>query len=348
MRPKVLLATLIAALVISATGNAAVIFQYVLDPPTTAGGGSISTQSGAGRYHLYAYDNTVGSLGIAAYDIALTGTTSNLHRTPNTHYFEVDEDEGEGDAGFPLLRTVNNVNPMIGSQPLLGNPTQLTGFGREASSFAAKLPPGTMLSAPQSSLAWGSNVTKPTNTVPNNNLPWLLIAEGQYAPGGPGLGAGTNVNLYNGNFSTQVAAQICLRTAANDCGIPDNIGDPAPDIGNLDEGLVPRNAVLGLGPLPLFNTVPPGLVWELISFTGSGEPADSPAVVNSSNGEFSWDTNGSTSVGTYSAVIRATNSVGSDTATLTFTTFVPEPASLLMIVTSAGILISLSRRSRQS
>jgi hypothetical protein len=320
---------------VAANANAAVIFQYVLDPATTAGGGSTSTQTGAGRYHLYALDNTAGSSGIAAYNIALQGTTTNLHRTPQTHWS--DADENEGDSGFTLARTVNNINPMIASQPALGAPTQTTGFGREASSFAAKLPAGTTLSGTQTSLSWGSNTTKPANVGPADaNLPWLLIAEGQYT-GTPGLllGAqGTNVNLYNANFS-QFAAEICLRssgTSGESCGIPfPGPTGVAPDIGDLNEGMIPRNAVSGLGPLPVLNVPDPAaLTWELVSFTGSGEPSDSPATVNASTGEFSWDTNGSTSVGPYSAVIRATNSAGSDEATLTFTTFVPEPASIAL------------------
>jgi hypothetical protein len=64
-----------------------------------------------------------------------------------------------------------------------------------------------------------------------------------------------------------------------------------------------------------------------VSFTGSGEPSDAAAFVNPATGEFSWDTNGNTSVGPYSAVIRASNTSGSDEGTLSFEIFVPEPAS---------------------
>jgi hypothetical protein len=146
-------------------------------------------------------------------------------------------------------------------------------------------------------------------------------------------------------YASVIGTTLNVGTAANLAFGPAYTiaGDPtgeAPDVGPLNAGLIPRNATIGLGPLPILNVPDPAAVtWSLTSFSGSGEPSDSPASVDPVTGLFSWDANGSTSVGPYTAVIRATNATGFDEAELTFTTFVPEPASfgLFGIAMVAGL-----------
>jgi len=64
--------------------------------------------------------------------------------------------------------------------------------------------------------------------------------------------------------------------------------------------------------------------WTLEDFNGAG------GIVNPTTGEFSWDSSGAT-LGSYTAVIRASHfELGSDTGLLTFN-LIPEPASITML-----------------
>jgi hypothetical protein len=206
---SLVLAAALVVLFVSRTG-AAVVFNFVLDPATTAGGGSTSTFSGLGTYHLYAYDDTLGSQGIAAYNVELTGVDSVFDRTPTTAW--TDADDNSWDAGFGLLRSTFNNSTLVAAQPLMplettGQPPPITGLGRQAGDFASAFP-GAQSFANTTSSAWGSNVTRPAH---DPSLPWLLVAEGEYTDlPGLVLGAqGTNVNLYNSEMR-QFAADICL------------------------------------------------------------------------------------------------------------------------------------------
>jgi hypothetical protein len=345
------------AVAITATTTLAgpVYLQFVYDPATTAGNGVpavdgmnvSSTQSGAGRWHLYAMDTNEGSLGLAQYNIGITGSpTTVLHRSPSTTIQDPDT-ESNFSAGFTLLRNQQaGATAFIQASQNLPDQTPyiIDGFGRAAGNFVAQKNESNPLHnviGPTTSGQWGNYATDMAPPAAGAGLSWVLLAEGQYTgqPGSLGIGTASTAVYYNGSFTTPAASLVEL--------IPFGPGGTEPDIGDLDEGMVPRNAVVGLGPLPVLNTPDPAaLTWELVSFTGSALPSDSPAAVNPTTGEFSWDTNASTPVGPFSAVIRATNGIGDgDTATLRFETFVPEPASFALFgIAMVGALGLVRRR----
>jgi hypothetical protein len=168
-----------------------VYLSLVLNPPTDAdAGGTLdgtSTESGPGTWHLYAFDDTTGSSGIAGYSITMTGINTVFNRTPST-FFDPDGN-GDQEAGFRFLRSINDTtpplggtsNPITGAQPLTGSTSinPILGFGRAASDFASKLPPGSTLST-TTSPSWGDYATDPLTPF---QLTGLFVAEGTYSAG---------------------------------------------------------------------------------------------------------------------------------------------------------------------
>lgn len=366
MRSRIFFASLMTAVLLASVANAGPVYlNLVLNPATTAGGGSTSTQSGANRWHLYAFDDTDGSLGIGAFGISLTNLTGILNRSPRTDWDTDDPDTGPFAAGFHAQRSANdttapiaaNANPLGGAQPLPGDqPVIVTGFGREASTFAAELPPGSTISAVnQTSPSWGGAYL----TAPTNYNPWIFLAEGTFAAGTPvGFSANaaqvrvqvlTAVDNVNGTYSLAEAQEVL-----NQIPPPPVLNQP-PVVGDLNEGDVYRNATQNLGPLPASDPdAGQVLTWSIVpgSFTGQFEGNGGLGYafsVNPLTGEFTWDAaHDDVSTGPYSVRLRATDNgvpLMSDDGLLSFNVVVPEPASIALFgIAMVGALGLVRRR----
>jgi hypothetical protein len=193
MMRKVFYAAL-AALIMASSANAGVIVGLLLNPASTAGGGATSTRLGNGSWQLYALDDSSTDFGISSYNIAMSGTTALNHRSPVSTIDDVNGDPQS--AGFNLLRTGTNVNPIQGSQGLPGTtPFLITGFGQTASDFITKstaIDPSAVTVGPTTSGVWG-NYNSPVLSSPTlltgQGFPaaaalvaagkkWVFIAEG--------------------------------------------------------------------------------------------------------------------------------------------------------------------------
>jgi hypothetical protein len=182
---KSLIAVAVLGISAPVTSDAALVVALVLDPPTTAGSSPdvTSTRSGSGTWHLFALDDVPGDYGIGNYNIIVAGAGSVNHRSPVTNIQDTNGDAQS--AGFNLLRTPTNANPIQASQNLPGlTPFLIHGFGQTAGSFtaqAAAIQPGSTVIGPTTSAAWGNY-----NTIaPLNGKNWLFIAEGTYNPSSP-------------------------------------------------------------------------------------------------------------------------------------------------------------------
>lgn len=172
----------LAALIMASSANASVIVGLLLNPASTAGGGATSTRSGAGSWQLYALDTSTTDFGISSYDILMSGTTAVNHRSPSTTVNNTDGDPNS--AGFTLLRTLTNQNPIQASQGLPGPGTFLmTGYGQTASDFITKsvaIDAGATVVGPTVSGVWG-NYNSPALaplSAANGGNKWVFLAEG--------------------------------------------------------------------------------------------------------------------------------------------------------------------------
>jgi hypothetical protein len=229
-----------AALVISSSANASVIVGLLLNPASTAGGGATSTRSGNGSWQLYALDDSSADFGISSYNISMSGTTALNHRSPVT---TINDNNGDPQtAGFNLLRTGTNANPIQGSQGLPGStPFLITGFGHTASDFITKstaIDPAAVVVGPTTSGVWGSyNSSALTSAGLTQNgavaaaaavdagKKWVFLAEG-LGPAGVTDVTSAVVTI----FSTQAGASSAATTS----------------IVKLTEGVVPEPATLSL------------------------------------------------------------------------------------------------------
>ena len=128
---------LFATVLVGSDSQASVIVGLLLNPVSTAGGGAMSTRSGAGSWQLYALDDSNTDFGISSYNITMSGTTAINHRSPRTTINDVNGDPQT--AGFSLLRTGTNVNPIQASQAL---PDEQQAFRRGPNPGHVR-PPGT-------------------------------------------------------------------------------------------------------------------------------------------------------------------------------------------------------------
>ena len=119
----------ILTVALASTANASVIFMPVFDPVTTAGGGT-STAPVPGTWQLFAVDDSDADFGISGYNITYgPAVTAINHRTPNG--IATDGNGDDQSAGFSLLRSGTNINPMVASQGLPGTtPFLITGLGQ--------------------------------------------------------------------------------------------------------------------------------------------------------------------------------------------------------------------------
>jgi len=193
----------LAALLMATGANAATIIGVYLNPPSTAGAGSTSTRSGAGTFHLYGADDNQGSQGIATYSITLgPAVTASSNRAPVS---TISDSNGDAQsAGFNLLRSSSNVNPMTGAENLPGQtPFLIKGFGQTAGDFAsiaAAAPQPASVVGPTTTGAWGgpyvggSLVDWAGSTGVKK---WVLLGEGTYNPA-----------LLGSNLQTAIAAMV--------------------------------------------------------------------------------------------------------------------------------------------
>jgi hypothetical protein len=177
----------VAVLTIS-SANAAVIVGIYLNPPSTAGVGASSTRSGANTFQIYAADDNAGTFGIATYSLTLgPAVTASSNRSPVT---TIQDNNGDAQsAGFNLLRSSSNVNPMTGAENLPGQtPFLIKGFGQTAGSFAAvaaAAPQPASVVGPTTSSSWGGPYVGGTLgdwNGANGVKKWLFLGEGTYNP----------------------------------------------------------------------------------------------------------------------------------------------------------------------
>jgi hypothetical protein len=135
--------------------------------------------------------------------------------------------------------------------------------------------------------------------------------------------------------------EICI--GAENC----LISDPAPEIGDLDLGIVRKfPGLIKLGPLPIISGSDQPITWSLVSFApDSGPQMLGPATVDPTTGEFIWHPDFDDWYEPYSAVIRATSPFGFDEATLSFHLYpVPEPTALVLLGVGISSLFGCTRR----
>jgi len=170
----------LAALLVATSANAATIIGVAVNPGTTAGGGSTSTRSGLGTFHIFGLDQD--NLGISSYNLTMgPAVTASNNRSPVTSITD-----GNGDtfsSGFNLLRTASNAPQMQASEPLPGSsPYIIQGFGQTAGDFATVattkgVQPGTVV-GPTTSAAWGTYTTSGGDAASGKK--WVLLGEGTW------------------------------------------------------------------------------------------------------------------------------------------------------------------------
>jgi hypothetical protein len=179
----------LAALLLATSANAGTIVGIAVNPGTTAGGGSTSTRSGLGTFHLFGLDQD--NLGISSYNITMgPAVTASNNRSPVTSITD-----GNGDtfaSGFNLLRTASNAPQMQASEPLPGSsPYIIQGFGQTAGDFASQasskgVQPGAVV-GPTTSAGWGSYLTSGGDAASGKK--WVFLGEGTWNTSLPFTGA---------------------------------------------------------------------------------------------------------------------------------------------------------------
>jgi hypothetical protein len=216
----------------AATANAGPMYvALVLDPTTTAGAGVAtvprdqgtgtfsvtSNKSGAGSWHLFALDDVTGSLGIAGFSVAVTGTATNHQNRSTTGGFDTLDDQGtstgnagdSGSAGFSDA-LVRSASPVQGNQ-VIGSLNDIAGFGISAGSLNntpnLNAPPsgGSRSWSAVTSGVWGNYSAADTallNTITAaaaTGKKWLLLGEGNYTGAAPTVAniAVSTINHYD-------------------------------------------------------------------------------------------------------------------------------------------------------
>jgi hypothetical protein len=358
MRSTTLTTLVLLASLISTSASAGPVYlNVVVNPATDADAGGtldgLSTLSGPGTWHLYALDDTVGSLGIANYNITLANISTILHRSPTTAWEDVNGDLF--DAGFRFLRTANDTTPPVGAasnpivafQPLPGpSVQQITGFGRESSDFATKIN-GEVLFSGTTSPSWGDYATDPLTTGMSGGNNWLFLAEGAWLGGAnpvPTISAG-RVQIYtavdnNAGTATIVDTEECLNCVPGGGSVntPPTVVNAAVNNYNASEPGEPQTLTHQFTATDA-DVPAQSFTWDqlqLVSYTpnygGVGPGPLFPATLTPA-GLFSWVSEGSPR-GDYIWSVRATDSGVlplSDTGTLlVHVTGVPEPSTLAL------------------
>ena len=355
-RSTLSLAGLLLATVLGASSaEATVIFGLLSNPTSTAGGGATSTRSGNGSWQLYALNDDDSSFGISSYNVTVLGASAINHRSPVTTINDINGDPQT--AGFNLLRTATNINPIQASQNLPGQtPFLITGFGQTASSFATKaaaIEPSAAVVGPTKSEAWGnynSPFLTPLQNQTGNN--WVFLAEGLATSGFVSISSAV-ATVYSSQSGTSVAAPTQFQSLG---------GFPPVEI--VDATI---NNVNASSPGALAHTfqylldVSGPVTWSNFAFdsyvpdvgaVGTGPAV--PATFDPALHKFSWTTTGSP-VGVYTWRVTATvppvpgwSGEYSDVGFLrVHITEVPEPATAMLLGYGASLLaFSTIRRSR--
>lgn len=311
----------VAACLLAAGADAATVsLTLELDPAVPGCNGC--TMSGAGRYNLFAVASADDNFGIAGYGISLQNVTSVLHRAPRVNSSETPD----GDifpAGFTLLRSANNATALgtgfligAGQDTVTPTPYLIQGFGQTPGGWDLLLPAENT----------NGGIIQPT---------WsgkLLLAEGQYTPGGelPFVDF-QNIDV----FVNVIGEGGSVIRAGLDGGVdpnePPTVGDLGPLVGDmsLNDAHVPT-IVSGTLPAADDGGVE-NLGWAFDGApTGPGAPVHAPTL-DPLTGLFSWDVDGSMG-GLYTFSILATDAGGlSDGGLLTVQVIVPEPATVCLV-----------------
>jgi hypothetical protein len=190
-----------------------------VDPPSTAFAGipaaggfsGTSNRSGPGTWHLYVADNADGSFGIAQVKVAMTGTLPSINNRLTQTTYDTAASTGNK-AGFTLLRSGTNIQPITGSAELPGSqPYIQTGLGRAAGDYST-IPSATSFTGTLNG-QWGNYndgalTPGPVFGVFFNSHPYaLFVAEGTYTGVAPTVDLANSFVAYYTNGTTGASAQ---------------------------------------------------------------------------------------------------------------------------------------------
>jgi hypothetical protein len=328
---------LLAAVLVGSTSQASVIVGLILNPGSTAGGGATSTRSGNGSWQMYAIESTDSTdFGISSYNITMSGTTAINHRSPNTTVLDNNGDVWA--AGFSLLRSGTNVNPIVASQALPGTtPFLITGFGQTASDFVTKstaIDASAVVIGPTTSGAWGNYnspvLSNPTLLASYGNpaavaavtagKKWVFLAEGLGPAGVTQITSAVFTVFSNASGASSATTTSILGPACLDCQ-PFVTGKTFDNVNASDPGSVAYTftGTTYFGP----NT------WGGFTYVSGPTPAV-PATFDPATQKFNWNTVGSTT-GSYKWSIQASNTYGPGTGYVIVNINIPEPATLSLV-----------------
>ncbi len=342
---------LLAALFASRVSYAGSVDLFLItDPPTTAfvgvppagGFSGTSTRSGAGTWHLFALDDADGSFGIAQVKAQLIGTLPAINNRLTQTLYDTVDDVGFK-AGFTLLRSATNANPITGSAELPGTqPYTQGGLGRTSGNYST-IPGATSFSGTTNG-QWGNYADPGTSgtTILGHARNALFVAEGTYTGAAPIVDLAnsfvayyTNAQYTNSLQATRFSANPLITTApffycTFSCDL--DVSDATIDNVNANSPGTLTHTFAYSATLPN-----PGipLTWSNFQFNSfvpdpgsSGTGPAIPATFDPALHKFSWSTLNSPR-GVYTWQVTASGQGYSDTGILhVHITQVPEPATL--------------------
>jgi hypothetical protein len=342
------LATLFAS---QASEAGQVSLFLTIDPATTAGYGVLpaggfsvsSNRSGPGTWHLFAIDDATNSFGIAQVKAQLIGTVPAINNRLTQTRYDTDDNSGFK-AGFTLLRSATNANPIIGSAELAGTqPFLQTGLGISAGSYNSI--PGARAFSGTTNGQWGNYAdVDPTYLALTGHMRnALFIAEGTYTGVAPVVDLANSFVAYYTNATSGASLQA-------------TVFGPNPLVNTIPCLCYPKQLVLADAAIDNVNANSPGSLthtfdystslpnpdapptWSNFQFVSyvpdagaSGSGPVLPATFDPSQHRFDWTTLNSPR-GVYTWEVSASKQGYSDTAYLhVHITAVPEPATIVLL-----------------